>query len=172
MTVLGYQHHRSNLPSSYVDAAADAGYATFSYDRLGVGASDHPDPIEVVQASLEVEVAHALIQALRDGVIGGNTFYKVVGIGHSLGSIQVKQLQREFFWLSFDQRLIYFIQSVGLAVRYPQDLDAMILQGFSINIQALGLTIADWSSAMACQNSPGRFGSLPGGCEPTFIKGL
>ena len=97
MTVLGYQHHRSNLPSSYVDAAADAGYATFSYDRLGVGASDHPDPIEVVQASLEVEVAHALIQALRDGVIGGNTFYKVVGIGHSLGSIQVKSSNVKHF---------------------------------------------------------------------------
>ena len=28
---------------SYVDVAAQAGYATFSYDQLGVGKSEHPD---------------------------------------------------------------------------------------------------------------------------------
>lgn len=30
---------------SYVNAAAGAGYATLAYNRLGVGNSDHPDPI-------------------------------------------------------------------------------------------------------------------------------
>lgn len=33
---------------SYVDVASAAGYATLSYDQLGVGNSDHPDPIQVV----------------------------------------------------------------------------------------------------------------------------
>jgi hypothetical protein len=83
--------------SSYLDAAAAAGYATFSYDRLGVGASDHPNPIQVVQSELQVEIAHQLILSLRNGSIGGNSFTKVVGIGHSYGSIQ----------------------SIGLAARYP-----------------------------------------------------
>lgn len=46
---------------SYQDAAAVAGYTTFAYDRLGIGASDHPNPIEVVQAQLEVSIAHSLV---------------------------------------------------------------------------------------------------------------
>jgi hypothetical protein len=73
---------------SYIDAAAAAGYATFSYDRLGVGASDHPDPIQIVQSALQVDIAHKLIQGLRSGSIGGNAFARVVGVGHSYGSIQ------------------------------------------------------------------------------------
>ncbi|KAE9378921.1 hypothetical protein N431DRAFT_478041 [Stipitochalara longipes BDJ] len=52
---------------SYQNAAAKAGYTTLSYDRLGVGASDHPDPIQIVQAPLEIEIAHQLIQSLRHG---------------------------------------------------------------------------------------------------------
>ena len=39
--------------NSYIDAAAEAGYAIFSYDQLGVGKSGHPDPIQVVQALLQ-----------------------------------------------------------------------------------------------------------------------
>jgi hypothetical protein len=35
---------------SYQDAAALADYTTFSYDRLGIGASSHPNPIQDVQA--------------------------------------------------------------------------------------------------------------------------
>ncbi|KAF2494844.1 hypothetical protein BU16DRAFT_562474 [Lophium mytilinum] len=34
---------------SYVDYAAEKGYTTSLYDRLGVGLSDHPDPIQTVQ---------------------------------------------------------------------------------------------------------------------------
>jgi hypothetical protein len=83
--------------SSYVEAAVEAGYATFSYDRLGVGASDHPDPIQVVQSGLQVEIAHQLIQSLRSGSIRNESFSKVVGVGHSYGSIQ----------------------SIGLAAQYP-----------------------------------------------------
>jgi hypothetical protein len=82
---------------SYLEAATAAGYATFSYDRLGVGASDHPDPIQVVQSGLQVEIAHQLIQGLRSGNIGGKSFLKIVGIGHSYGAIQ----------------------SIGLAAQYP-----------------------------------------------------
>ncbi|KAK3065339.1 hypothetical protein LTS18_014183 [Coniosporium uncinatum] len=126
---------------SYLDAAASAGYATFSFDRLGTGFSDHPDPIQTVQSALEVEIAHQMIQSLRSGSIGGTAFSHVVGIGHSYGSIQ----------------------SIGLANKYPSDLDAIILQGFTINTANLGTTIADFNPTIASNNAPLRFGSLPSG---------
>lgn len=126
---------------SYVDAAADAGYATFSYDRLGTGLSDHPDPIQVTQSALQVNIAHSLIQSLRTGKISNKTFTKVGGAGHSYGAIQ----------------------SVGIAAQYPHDLDAIVLQGFSISSTGLPITFADFTSAIANQNVPSRFGTLPNG---------
>jgi pimeloyl-ACP methyl ester carboxylesterase len=128
---------------SYLDAAAAAGYATFSFDRLGTGLSDHPDPIQVVQSALQVEIAHQMIQSLRSGAIGGNAFQNVVGIGHSYGSIQ----------------------SVGLAAQYPNDLDAIILQGFTLDTANLPATIATFNPTIASQNDPLRFGSLPSGYQ-------
>lgn len=70
---------------SYVDYAAEQGYTTFSYDRLGTGSSDHPDPISVVQTTLHVAIAHELITLLRSGDISSSKFDHVVGIGHSYG---------------------------------------------------------------------------------------
>lgn len=141
---IGYDKSYWDLASGYsfVDAAAAAGYATFSYDRLGTGLSDHPDPIQVVQSTLQVNIAHALIQMLRAGSIANHAFSKVAGIGHSYGSIQ----------------------TVGIANQYPKDLDAVILQGFSIASSGLGLTFADFNSAIANQNQPDRFASLPNAC--------
>ena len=92
---------------SYVDDAADAGYPTFLYDRLGVGLSDHPDPIQVVQAPLQVEIAHQLIQSLRSGAFGNTKWSKIVGVGHSFGSIQTN----------------------GLTVKYPKDLGRRGIDG-------------------------------------------
>jgi hypothetical protein len=94
---------------SYVDAAATKGYATFSYDRLGAAKSAHPDPWQIVQAPLQVELAHSLIQMLRGGKIGGITFEKVVGIGHSLGAALTQ----------------------GVSGTYPDDFDAIVLTGHS-----------------------------------------
>jgi pimeloyl-ACP methyl ester carboxylesterase len=133
-----------DLPgSSYLDAAAAAGYPTFSYDRLGTGLSDHPDPIQVVQSAIQVEIAHQMIKKLRSGAIGGYAFDNVVGVGHSYGSIQ----------------------AVGLAVQYPKDLDAMILQGFSINTSNLPATVAAWNPTIASQDSPRRFKNWPHGYQ-------
>lgn len=128
---------------SYIDAAAAAGYATFSYDRLGVGLSAHPDPIQTVQSFLEVEIAHQLIQSLRYGALAGQNFAKVALAGHSFGAIQ----------------------SVGIASKYPADADAVTLQGFSLTSEAIGETFADFNSAIASANQPNRFGSLPNGCQ-------
>jgi pimeloyl-ACP methyl ester carboxylesterase len=129
--------------SSYIDAAASAGYTTFSYDRLGTGLSDHPDPIQVVQSALQIEIAHQMIQQLRSGAFCGKTFQNVVGVGHSYGSIQ----------------------TVGLAVKYPQDLDALILQGFTINTSNLHAAIDAFNPSIASMNAPLRFGTLPAGYQ-------
>jgi pimeloyl-ACP methyl ester carboxylesterase len=72
---------------SYINAATAAGYATFSYDRLGVGSSAHPDPIQAVQAALQVEILHQLVVLLRAAPdLGGKLLKNVVGVGHSAGS--------------------------------------------------------------------------------------
>lgn len=128
---------------SYIDAAAAAGHATFSFDRLGTGLSDHPDPIQIVQSSLQVEIAHQLIQSLRSGAIGGTRFQNIVGVGHSYGSIQ----------------------TVGLAVQYPNDLDAIILQGFTVDAANIPAAIAAFNPTIASENSPLRFGALPSGYQ-------
>jgi hypothetical protein len=94
---------------SYVDSAAEQGYATFSYDRLGTAKSDHPDPKQVVQAPLQVDIAHVLVQQLKHGNIGGINFSKVVGVGHSLGSAVTQ----------------------GVSHKYPDDFDATVLTGHS-----------------------------------------
>lgn len=65
-----------------------------SYDRLGVGKSDTPDGLNVVQAPLEVEIAHQLIQMLRAGKFGH--FSKVVGVGHSFGSIITQAITSQY----------------------------------------------------------------------------
>ncbi|GAB5594028.1 hypothetical protein Unana1_08928 [Umbelopsis nana] len=126
---------------SYIDVAAEAGYPTFSYDRLGTGLSDHPDPIKVVQSPIEVEIAHSLIQTLRSGGLAGQTWDRIVGVGHSFGSTQ----------------------SVGLTVQYPKDYDVVVLTGFTTSAAAVGLIIAGWNGAIANQNQPSRFGNLPNG---------
>ena len=126
---------------SFIDVAAKAGYPTFSHDRLGVGASDHPDPIQIVQAPIQVEIIHSLVNLLRGGKLAGQIFKDVVGVGHSFGSIQ----------------------SVGVVAKYPKDFDAVVLTGFSTNASSLSLTFADFNSAIANQNQPDRFGSLPNG---------
>lgn len=124
---------------SYVDAAAAAGYATFAYDRLGVGQSDHPDPIQVVQAFIEVEVIHGLAQLFRKGSVGGLGFKNVVGVGHSFGSI----LQ------------------VGANVKYPKDFDGVVLTAFTSSLANLPYTILGNDPSIAALNQPDRFGKLP-----------
>lgn len=126
---------------SYVDAAAQAGYATFSYDLLGVGKSDHPDPIQVVQATLHVEIAHALIGFLRTGRIGGHAFRTVVGVGHSAGSTITQ----------------------AITTKYPKDVDAAILSGASISNAYVGTALASFSFVIANTDPSGRFEGIANG---------
>lgn len=99
---------------SYVKVAVDTyKYSTLSWDRLGIGMSSHGDPIQEIQASLEVAALYALMQKLREGSINGVEckFTKVVHIGHSFGSV-----------------LTY-----TLAARNPEASNGLVLTGFAQN---------------------------------------
>lgn len=126
---------------SYVDQAAAAGYATFSYDRLGTGLSDHPDPVQIVQLPIQIEIAHILIQKLRVGEIGDHSFQKVVGVGHSLGSAITQ----------------------AVAAKYPKDLDALILQGTSTFFTYAFTGVASEDAQIAKTDPSGRFKDLADG---------
>ena len=126
---------------SHVDAAAEAGYATLSYDRLGVGRSDHPDPIMVVQAPMHAEIAHQLVQWLREGGYKDHVFNQVIGVGHSYGS--------------------WFTQAV--VGKYPRDFDAVILTGTSTFFDYFHIVHAALGSQMANLDPSGKFTELQNG---------
>ncbi|KAL7917295.1 Alpha/Beta hydrolase protein [Trichoderma austrokoningii] len=126
---------------SYVDVASAAGYATLSYDQLGVGLSDHPDPIQVVQATSQVAVTHALVQLLREAKLGGHSFDKVVGVGHSAGSTLTQ----------------------GITTQYPDDFDAVILSGTSASAASVALTVAAFNFVNANSDPAPQFRGLPTG---------
>jgi pimeloyl-ACP methyl ester carboxylesterase len=126
---------------SYINAATAAGYATFSYDRLGVESSAHPDPIQVVQAALQVEILHQLVVLLRAAPgLGGKLFKNVVGVGHSAGST--------------------FTQAVS--AKYPNDFDAVVLTG--ITTSTASVSAAQAANCLAIANQQGsRFSGLANG---------
>ncbi|KAF8756545.1 alpha beta-hydrolase [Rhizoctonia solani] len=103
---------------NFIEAANKAGYAVLTYDRLGVGQSDKPDGLEVVQSSTEVEILHQIIKRSRES----RQYSKVLGIGHSFGAIQL----------------------TGIAARYPTDLDAVILTGYTPSMASVGMSFTGW----------------------------
>jgi pimeloyl-ACP methyl ester carboxylesterase len=70
---------------SYVRAATHHGYSTFNIDRLGVGRSDRP-PADRLTLQAHAHSVSQIVAMLRAGNIGGTSFQKVVGVGHSLGA--------------------------------------------------------------------------------------
>ena len=126
---------------SYVDAAAEQGYTTFLYDRLGTGLSDHPDAIQVVQLPIQVSIAHELIQLLRSGGIASQKFTNVVGVGHSFGSFQANVL----------------------TAQHPKDLDAAVLTGFSTDESGRQVAFSGLDLVIASQSFPLRFSGLSNG---------
>lgn len=71
---------------SYVANTKNTDFATFNIDRIGTGASDHPAIPEEITIESNAFVAHQIVQDLKNGIIGGKTFTKVVLVGHSMGS--------------------------------------------------------------------------------------
>ena len=126
---------------SYVDAAAEAGYATFSYDRLGTGKSDHPDPLQVVQVPLQVEILHQLVEGLKASCLAVSACKSIVGVGHSAGSTIMQ----------------------GLTTKYPEDYDAILLTGTSTSLDSMNIATAGFAKGPANADPSGRFSGLPDG---------
>jgi len=133
---------------SYVRALTGAGFATFNFDRIGIGDSSHP-PADQDTIEAGAWVIHQVVQALRDGRIGA--FSKVILVGHSLGS-----------GLALSEQAHY------------GDADGLILSGF---LHAFGPGFAQIPSILyPAQNDPrfasanlpdGYFTTLPGS-RPAF----
>ncbi|KAF2670622.1 alpha/beta-hydrolase [Microthyrium microscopicum] len=126
---------------SYVDSAAEQGYTTFFFDRLGTGLSDHPDALQVVQTGLQVSIVHELVHLLRTGGIAGQKFEHVVGVGHSYGSFQLQLL----------------------TAAYPKDVDAAVFTGFSNATDGEPIAFAGLDLTIASQAVPSRFSNLSNG---------
>lgn len=126
--------------NSYIDSAALAGHATFSYDRLGIGESSHPDPIQIVQGPLQIAIAQVLVQSLRNGTFIGVGFRNVIGVGHSYGSAL----------------------TASVASQTPSAFDAIVLTGFSDNTTG-GIQFAASLNLQVAASSPSQ--RFPG--EPT-----
>lgn len=83
----------NNYNYSYVNQATAKGYATFAFDRLGIGMSSHGEPVDEIQTALEVAALKSLTDKIRAGSIPSvPKFGKVIHIGHSFGSVQTYAL--------------------------------------------------------------------------------
>lgn len=128
-------------PRSFVQAAANSGYATVAYDRLGVGRSSKPNGINVTQSPTEVEIANAVAEHLRNGTLVPDNAVapvsQVVAVGHSFGAVQ----------------------SHGIATLHPGSIDAVVLTGFSIDSMGVPLFLSAEVYAPANQVNATRFGN-------------
>lgn len=74
------------VSDSYARAMAASGLATFAFDEIGAGGSSHPSS-DRLTVDVAAHVAHQIVQALRNGDLGGTRFRKVIAVGHALGSV-------------------------------------------------------------------------------------
>ena len=141
----------SSPTNSYIESAAQAGYSTFSYDRLGIEGSSRPDPIQVVQGPLQTVIAESLVNLLRNGSLGGQSFPFIIGVGHSYGSAL----------------------TTSLASKSPSAFDALVLTGFSDNMTGAIQFAAALNFEVAARSSTQRFVLEPDGyLLPSTLYGV
>ncbi|WRT65743.1 uncharacterized protein IL334_002691 [Kwoniella shivajii] len=128
-----------NSPNnSFAESAAAAGWATLSYDRLGVGRSAKPDGTNIVQISYEIAQSISIAESLRSGNLSDlGQFNKIVGVGHSYGS-----------------NLLTGVASVS-----PSAFDGLVLTGFTNNATTGPLGLFSFQSTIANVAYPSRFAS-------------
>ncbi|KAK4704213.1 hypothetical protein P7C70_g1999, partial [Phenoliferia sp. Uapishka_3] len=132
-----FQVDGDNTSYSFVDAATAQGFPVFTYDRLSTGKSTRPEGVNTVQVSIQIEIAHQLVQKIRTGWFESLECEKVIGIGHSFGSIQTQ----------------------NLASRYAKDLDAAVLTGFSLSQAGVPAAFSAMHPTIASETST-RFRSV------------
>ncbi|KAH7098224.1 Alpha/Beta hydrolase protein [Auriculariales sp. MPI-PUGE-AT-0066] len=123
---------------SYERAALAEGYSVMSYDLLGSGNSAKPDPFNIVQNPLNIEIAVKVIRAVRHGALSFShtqlpRFDNVVYVGHAMGSMILN----------------------GVLAASPGLVDAAVLTGYA-HVKLPTPTVA--SEAL-----PERFGRLSNG---------
>jgi pimeloyl-ACP methyl ester carboxylesterase len=77
-----------SISYSYARAVAAHGQATFAIDPLGQGDSTRLSS-GLITAQTDAFVDHQVVDALRDGKVGGIRFAHVIAVGHSLNSLIV-----------------------------------------------------------------------------------
>lgn len=138
---------------SYQHAAAAAGLATLSYDRLGIGKSDIPNPLTEVNTMSALEILHGLNTMVRSGGLG-HSYSKIIGVGHSLGSGLTQTIP----------------------AKYPSDFDAIILTGFvssplpTITAGALGFLKANDNPRLRHLPDGYILPGVPTGVHLSFFK--
>ncbi|THU77577.1 alpha/beta-hydrolase, partial [Dendrothele bispora CBS 962.96] len=135
---LGFDHSYWNFKNgsqyNYAEAALAEGHAIFLYDRLSTGKSSKPDGIQEVQIGTETAIATGLVDYLRTSL----SFGKIVGLGHSYGSVQM----------------------LSLAAEHGNLFDASVLTGFSAFVGGLPTTFASFDPKIASEVDPEKYGSL------------
>ncbi|KAF2163126.1 hypothetical protein M409DRAFT_57793 [Zasmidium cellare ATCC 36951] len=89
---------------SWIDYASEQGYPTLSVDRICNGQSSKPNGLLVCQVPFNAEVLHGVVEAARNGSVGGRPFEK-----HSEGSLIGNSLSQQ----------------------YPDDVDTYIQTGYT-----------------------------------------
>jgi pimeloyl-ACP methyl ester carboxylesterase len=121
---------------SYVNSAAQVGYTTLLWNRLGIEPSEIGDPYTEIQANVQAELLVGLTRLARDGRIPGLPRpRKVVHIGHSFGS----EL------------------TMALAANAPELTDGIVLTGENNIFKYTEFFVAASSFNLANQNQPYRF---------------
>lgn len=122
---------------SYIAAATALGYATLSYDRLGVGQSEHANPYSEIQVPTQVAILAKISEMVRNGQLSERIMKpeKLVHVGHSFGSLITN----------------------GLVAARPTLSDGIVLTGFSHNISWTPLFELCLGFELARTNNPARF---------------
>jgi pimeloyl-ACP methyl ester carboxylesterase len=122
---------------NYVTSATTQGYATLSYDRLGVGLSEHADPYSEIQVLTQVHILAEISKLLQTGKLHKriSSPKKLVHVGHSFGSLITN----------------------GLVAAYPSLSNGVVLTGFSHNTSWTPLLEVCLGFELARMNNPGRF---------------
>jgi pimeloyl-ACP methyl ester carboxylesterase len=152
---------------SYVAATLKAGYAIFTYDRLGTGRSDHPDAYTVVQTAIQLETLRQLTLLARNG-----TLYRLAG-----------KSDPQFSRLMQPRKFVHVGHSFGssltsaLIASYGDISDGAIITGFIPNPYLGSTPITMWSFENAATSSPpfdrpsGYVVSKKNGVQTVFFGG-
>lgn len=126
-----------NPKYSWTKAMNRNGYTTLAVDKLGSGASSHPDPVNDVQLPLEMETIHSLIMQIKAGDAGISVPSKLILVGHSSGSIL----------------------GADLAQTHPDDVDALVLTGYPAGGANNNGGVPSYHFLPAAISAPARFPS-------------